>query len=654
MKELLKKITFILFFLISGFVVQAHPNLDSLWIVWDDETSPDTSRAKALSRISMDGYLYSQPDSAFYFAQVLYDFANKRGLKKEMAQALKMQGATYYIKSDYSKAIDYFERSLAISIEISDKSGIAGSLNNIGIIFRKKGYYPKALDYYQQSLKIMEEISDKSGMADILNNIGVICEDKGDYSKAMDYYKRAFEIHEELSNLSGMADALNNIGIIYKYLGDYPKAMDYYQRSLNIKKDLSGKIGIANVLNNMGEIYMEQGDYFNAMDYYQRSFKIKEEITDRKGMASTMNNMGMIYNKQAHYKKAIDYCKKGLRISNEMNILEEKKNACKCLFDAYKSLGNDKLALKFHERVSILDDSLQFIETTKKLQEMEFARQIFADSLAREKEKLKIQMAHEAEVRKKNRTRNIYIAAALLLLIFAVGFHRRMVYMRRAKTAIEKAKNLSDKLLLNILPSEIAEELKLKGKADSRKFDMVTILFTDFKEFTQISEKLSAEELVEEINSCFKSFDTICIKYGIEKIKTIGDSYMAAGGLPVPSNDSVINTVLAGIEMAEYIINKKQKSKTEGNICFDMRVGIHTGPVIAGIVGVTKFQYDIWGDAVNTASRMENAGEVSKINISQSTYELIKEDPAFKFMSRGKINVKGKGDIEMYFVEKVS
>jgi len=195
--------------------------------------------------------------------------------------------------------------------------------------------------------------------------------------------------------------------------------------------------------------------------------------------------------------------------------------------------------------------------------------------------------------------------------------------------------------------------LKATGKADARNFEEVSILFTDFKEFTQTSERLSAEELVGEINTCFKAFDTICKKHGIEKIKTIGDSYMAAGGLPVPKGDSVRYTVLAGIEMAEFMILRKQEREPEGNIAFEMRVGIHTGPVVAGIVGVTKFQYDIWGDTVNTASRMENSGEVGKVNISQCTYEMIKEDPAFRFQSRGKIKAKGKGDIEMWFVEKV-
>ena len=634
------------------FFTHSQVKLDSLWGIWNDESAPDTSRAKALNAISWDGYLFSQPDSALYFAQLMHDFANNKGLSKEMALAKRTQGAAYCIKSDYSKALEYYQQSFTISKEISDKSGMAATLNNIGVIYRRKGYYPKALDYYQRSLKINEEISDKNGMADVLNNIGIIYQSKGDYSKAMEYYQRSFNLQEELSDLSGMADALNNIGLIYKHLGDYVKAMDYFQRYLKIVENVPDKVGTANALNNIGEVYMNQGEYSQAMDYYQQSLKIKEKISDSKGMVITLNSLGRVYYMQNDYKKAIYWCEKGLYTSTEINAIEEQRDACECLYDAYKALGNDKKTLEYLERITILNDSLQVGVTIKLLQQMEFAKQMLADSLRQEEEKIKVQMAHESEVRKKNRTRNIYIIAALLLLIFAIGFHRRMVFVRRAKKMIEKEKGRSDKLLLNILPSEIAEELKEKGQANARKFEMVTVLFSDFKGFTQISEKLSAEELVSEINNCFKPFDNTCVKYGIEKIKTIGDSYMAAGGLPVPSNDSVKNTVLAGLEMAEFISNRKQDRESKGDFSFEIRIGIHTGPVVAGIVGVTKFQYDIWGDTVNTASRMESSGEVGKVNISEATYKLLKEDDSFSFTSRGKIEAKGKGEIEMYFVSK--
>jgi class 3 adenylate cyclase len=206
--------------------------------------------------------------------------------------------------------------------------------------------------------------------------------------------------------------------------------------------------------------------------------------------------------------------------------------------------------------------------------------------------------------------------------------------------------------LLNILPAEIAEELKTKGEAAARNFDTVSILFTDFKEFTQTSEKMSATALVAEINTCFKAFDDICSEHHIEKIKTIGDAYMAAGGLPVADEHAALNTVLAGLDMAKFIVKRRAERQAEGKLGFEMRVGIHTGPVVAGIVGVKKFQYDVWGDTVNTASRLEGSGEVGKVNVSQNTYELLKHLPTLSFESRGKIQVKGKGEVDMYFVER--
>ncbi|MGB6034724.1 MAG: adenylate/guanylate cyclase domain-containing protein, partial [Cryomorphaceae bacterium] len=270
--------------------------------------------------------------------------------------------------------------------------------------------------------------------------------------------------------------------------------------------------------------------------------------------------------------------------------------------------------------------------------------------IAKAEEALLVELAYEKELRKKDTTRNVAIGSGLVFFLLAGGLLSRNRYIKKSRDIISLEKDRSESLLLNILPAEIAEELKDKGRADARDFDLVSILFTDFVRFTEISSKMNAQDLVSEINSCFETFDSIMAKYGIEKIKTIGDAYMAAGGLPVPSQNAPANTVQAALEMQDFIRKRKAERDAKDLPAFKMRVGIHTGPVVAGIVGVKKFQYDLWGDTVNTASRLESSGEPGEVNISNKTYEMVKNDTRFSFKSRGKIDVKGKGEIEMWFV----
>jgi predicted ATPase/class 3 adenylate cyclase len=215
---------------------------------------------------------------------------------------------------------------------------------------------------------------------------------------------------------------------------------------------------------------------------------------------------------------------------------------------------------------------------------------------------------------------------------------------RTAELALEKKK--SDDLLYNILPFETAQELKKYGKAEAKQFKSVSVLFTDFVSFTSTAEKLSPAELVVEIDECFQAFDNIAEKHGIEKIKTIGDCYMAAGGIPVPNNTHAENTVAAALDFLEFI-NKRNRQGTR--VPLELRIGISSGSVVAGVVGHKKFQYDIWGDTVNTAARMEQNSQPGKINISESTYELIKDK--YPCENRGEIYAKGKGKVNMYFVE---
>jgi class 3 adenylate cyclase/Tfp pilus assembly protein PilF len=610
--KIFKRALFAFIILHSTLIISAQQtNLDSLYSVWEDKSQTDSTRLKAIGDIARKGYLFSQPDSAFYYAQLQYNFAKSKGLKQQMANALNTLGISFAIRGGYPQALNYYQRSLKVYEEIGNKKGIASSLNNIGNIYKKQGDYPQALNYYQKSLKITEEIRDKKGIA----------------------------------------GALNNIGVIYVDQGDYLQALNYYQRSLKVDEEIGGKRGIAQTLNNIGIIYAEQGDYPQALNYYQRSLRITEEYGNKSGIANTLNSIGRIYAKQGENKLAIGQCQQALTLSEEIGAVAEQKQACHCLYNAYKALGNGNKALAYHEQMLVLEDSLNTEETAKKLQQMEFAKQVLKDSIAQAETDRLVLVAHQVEIQAEEKTRNIAFGVGVLVLLLAGGLYGRLRYVRKSKAIIEEEKDRSNNLLLNILPADIAEELKIHGKAQARDFDMVSILFTDFKGFTEASAKLSASDLVAEINTCFEAFDLIMEKYKIEKIKTIGDSYMAAGGLPVPTTHSVKNTVLAALEIQNFVIQRKIENDAQNKPAFQMRVGINTGPVVAGIVGVKKFQYDVWGDTVNTASRMESNGEIRKVNISKTTYELLKDDADFSFESRGKIKAKGKGEIEMWFVD---
>jgi adenylate cyclase len=607
----MNRIVLVMLICISGLTLKSQTNLDSLYSVWQDETQPDSSRVSSYKDYIGKGFLFSKPDTAFILAQALLTYGEQHKYPKAKALAYNLMGVSSANKSDNPKALEYYQRSIKIAEEIGNKEISSIAINNIGNIYFRQEDYHKALKYYQRSLKIKEELGDKKGSAITITNIGIIYSRQGEYSKALEYYQRSLKISEEIGNKRGSAITINNIASVYRGQGDYPKALIYFQRSL----------------------------------------KIKEELGDKKGMALVIKDIGTLYQMQGDYPKALEYCKRAVSISEEIGALDREKEACKCLYDTYKAMGKGNEALVYLEKILVIDDSLNAQEIYKKLLQMEFDKRVFADSLKSEEAKLIVEHEHEREVLEKEKQRNILLGSALFILLFSGGLWGRLRYVKKAKSAIEKEKDRSEMLLLNILPAEVAEELKEKGHSDAQLIDHVTVLFTDFKGFTALSEQVTPRELVADLHACFSEFDHICGKYGIEKIKTIGDAYMAAGGLPIPNQTHATDVVKAALAMAG-IVEKGKSDKIAANLpFFEIRIGVHTGPVVAGIVGVKKFQYDIWGDTVNTASRMESSGAVGKVNISQATYEILKDDSEFTFESRGKIEAKGKGEIDMYFVK---
>ncbi len=403
--------------------------------------------------------------------------------------------------------------------------------------------------------------------------------------------------------------ALNNLGTIKGMADDPDSAYHYFSLAAirpDVRKDNSNLMPL---LINMAYLDIERGRYGRAKLLLDSVYDIAERTNNLQMMANVQTNRSFLYEKQGDFRRAYEYL-------SEYSALREK------ILD--------------EERVRSVSDMMEKYQSELKESQI---KQL-------ELEKLDATLKNE----RVTSTRNRIMFFGILLLAFAIGLLARLRHIRRSREAIQRERDVADNLLLNILPSSVAQELKAKGLTEARQYDNATILFSDFKDFTETSEDLSPAELVREVDTCFKAFDEIMTRYGLEKIKTIGDSYMAGAGIEGISAATAADAIRAALAMQRFIEERAEARRREGVPYFRMRAGINSGPVVGGIVGVKKFQYDLWGDTVNTASRMENHGDVGRVNISQSTYTLVETQPGFTFEPRGAIEVKGKGMLRMYFV----
>ncbi len=495
-------------------------------------------------------------------------------------------------------------------------------------------------------LKLAQTSGSKSRESSALTAIGMMYADQGYRDDARAYYRRAMDIDEELGDSLSMAISIGNLVSTMGF--DHPDTnLRYYHRALELMRgtrarETSGSI--AWMMNNIGSVHQEIGNLDSAYRYYMRSLAIRDSIDHRYGQYLAHRSLADLLLQQGRLTEALVHANASVRISEQNGFRDNYKSYAN-RSAILARLGRPAEALQDHIRFTERRDSIVSEGNTKQLVQQamryEYGRQHLADSLAFQAE-LRVKAE---EVRRQKVVRNGFMGGFALVAVFAIVF----LFQRNR---ISKARKRSDELLLNILPEEVAEELKANGEAEAVHIDQVTVLFTDFKGFTAMSEVVTPRQLVHDLHECFSAFDRIAEKYGIEKIKTIGDAYMAAGGLPTPNTTHATDVINAAFEMRDFIAEGKARKVAAGLPYFEIRIGVHTGPVVAGIVGVKKFSYDIWGDTVNTASRMESSGAVGQVNISETTHELVKDDASFSFTARGKVQAKGKGEMEMYFVER--
>ncbi|HEY9177073.1 MAG TPA: adenylate/guanylate cyclase domain-containing protein [Flavipsychrobacter sp.] len=553
-------------------------------------------------------------------------------------------------------AIIYGNRGVALADKVDWEKGKAKMYNAIGSAYRIKSDYSTALDYFFKSLEINERIGASLGMAYNYGNIGIVYKTQKDYTNALKYYSMALEVYRDMDNRKGISVNLGNIAIIYETLGDYVKSLEYQEQSLKINTEANDVQGTAHNLGNIALLYNAMKKYQLAIDHIFRALAINERLGIVNAMANNYRGIGSIYvsmlkdstvstsRKKEIIPEAIIYLKKGLRIGYETGNIKNLMEIHGLLAEVYEWEGSYRNAFEAYREHILFRDSIFSAENAETITGLITKRELDIRDREIQLRNKQIELDKLAVAKKRNE-RGFFITGIILLSAVSVITFRYYRIQKTSNKLIEKEKEKSERLLHNILPEEVAAELKSRGTTTAQQFDNVTVLFTDFVNFTTAGERMGSQALVEELHSCFKVFDDIMERHGIEKIKTIGDAYLAVCGLPTANERHAEKTVQAAQEIKTFMLQRREQL---GDKTFEIRIGVHSGEVVAGIVGVKKFAYDIWGDTVNTAARMEQNSEAGKINISQTTYKLVQDK--FTCIYRGELEAKNKGMLKMYFV----
>jgi class 3 adenylate cyclase/Flp pilus assembly protein TadD len=610
----------------------------------------DSSRIYTLITLSSN-YARTDSEKSKKLAFEAIDLAEEIDFKPGLALAYKAAGLSYYFQTNWIDALVQWKLALKVFEDVGDLSGVSNILNNIGAIYFNQGDNEGALENYLKSLKAAEKNEDSLRIVTALVNIGTIHLNKpSTHDLAFRYYQRALPLSEDVGDFEASGAIAVNIGEIYlarNTKADLDSALYYSETGLAAyQKSATGNVSFA--LNSIGKVYSKQGKYEEAIKYQTDAYNFAKAEDSRLEMTQALISLGETYMLLKNYPKSIEAYKTAEELATQISLPYERKSAYSGLADVYSKIGDFENAYSYMDLYSKLNDLLSNSDTEKKLQFLtlnyELEKKQGEITILQKDKKLK-----ETELKRQKIIRNGTAIFGVLLLILVAGLFNRYRYTHRTNKIIEKEKERSDELLLNILPHETAEELKANGKATPKYYENASVLFTDFKGFTRIAEKLAPQELVEELNQCFSAFDAIITKYKLEKIKTIGDSYMCASGLPTKMPENALEMVKAALEIRDYMLTHHKERISHGHEAWDLRIGVHTGPVVAGVVGKNKFAYDIWGDTVNTASRMETSGVTGHVNISGATYEQVKE--YFVCTHRGKIKAKNKGEVDMYLVE---
>jgi adenylate cyclase len=562
---------------------------DSLVKIYKADTLRGVARLELLRNLSFNEV--NDLQLALKYAGELISLAAKEGNEFYLHHGYFQKGNKKRLLGDMEEALDAYFKSGEAARKAKSLKGEGSVYGAIADIYSISNNHNNAMLYYNKAIATLRQFKDSIALASAISNAGDEFLNNKNYDSALIYFKESGLIFEKVNYLMGKGYSKGNIGMVYANIGAKELAEKNLNDAIQILSSLEDYYPICVYLISMSDIYQERGDHQTALNYVKRS----------------------------------------LELAQKYGLKEQISDANLKLSELYEKAGNTGESLKYYKSHIVFRDSVNNIRSVQKMADLrtdyEVAqKQVEVDLLNQEK-----------------RNQHIIVLSLLIILGLASIILVTLYWFYRL---ISKEKKISESLLLNILPAETARELKRFGKVEAVKFDQVTVLFTDFVEFSKYAEFVEPEQLVRSIDFYFKGFDEITTKYGLEKIKTIGDSYMCACGLPTANHAHARNVVLAAREMIDLVRKELHAADTLSH--FDIRIGIHTGPVVAGIVGIKKWQYDIWGDTVNIASRMESMSQHGRINLSETTYKEI--DGEFQCEYRGEIEVKNRGSLKMYFL----
>ena len=562
---------------------------DSLKKVYWQNQLTDTVKLRLLADLSY--YEVHDLTLALKYADELISLAQKQDNNLYLHKGYFQRGNKKRLLGDLYEAFDAFFKSAAAAEKAKFIEGEGSAYGAIADIYGVLKNHNKAMAYYKKSIEMLKYSGDPLRLASVLLNAGEEFRINKSYDSALLYFNEAKPIFDKLNHSTGKAYSLGNIGMVYASMGNSNLA------EKNINKAIS--------------ILEKKEDYYPICEY--------------------LISISDMYFKKGYKDEAMQYALRSLNLAQQHHLKEQIRDASLKLSDLYQLLGNQIESFEHYKRYIIFKDSL---ENTASVQKMADLRTDFEIS----KKQTEVDLLNQ----QKRNQHNINVALLIILGLSIALLGTLYWYYQN----ISREKKRSETLLLNILPAETARELKQNGNVDAVKFEDVTVLFSDFVKFSKIAEQVKPEQLVRSLDSYFKVFDTITTKYELEKIKTIGDSYMCACGLPTLNPNHAKNVMHAAKEMIAFV--ETRLNADDDLIHFEVRIGVHTGPVVAGIVGIKKWQYDIWGDTVNIASRMESMSKSGKINLSEKTYIKIKDEFACEY--RGEFEVKSHGPLKMYFL----